>query len=69
MKSSLQEARYGLDKERVINSELNAEIEVTKKELLFRIQILEEQLTEERKKNKLDFSQMDLKLKSEYEKR
>ena len=66
---SLQEARDGLDKERVITSELDAKLEVIEKELQFRIHVLEEQLAEERKRSKLDFSSMDFKLKSEYEKR
>ena len=66
---SLQEARDGLDKERVISSELDAKLEVIEKELQFRIHVLEEQLAEERKRSKLDFSSMDFKLKSEYEKR
>jgi len=69
LKSSLQDARDGLDKEKVISSELDSKLEVIEKELLFRIHVLEEQLAEERKRSKLDFSTMDFKLKSEYEKR
>ena len=69
LKSSLQDARDGLDKEKVISSELDSKLEVIEKELLFRIHVLEEQLAEERKRSKLDFSTMDFKLKREYEKR
>ena len=69
LKSSLQDARDDLDKEKVISSELDSKLEIVEKDLLFRIHVLEEQLAEERKRSKLDFSSMDFKLKSEYEKR
>eukprot|EP00092_Neocalanus_flemingeri_P004233 GFUD01004553.1.p1 GENE.GFUD01004553.1~~GFUD01004553.1.p1 ORF type:complete len:475 (+),score=161.68 GFUD01004553.1:169-1425(+) len=69
LRSALQDARDGLDKERVISSELDAKLDVIEKELQFRIHVLEEQLAEERKRSKLDFSTMDFKLKSEYERR
>ena len=69
LKSSLQDARDDLDKEKVISSELDSKLDVVEKDLQFRIRVLEEQLAEERKRSKLDFSTMDFKLKSEYEKR
>ena len=69
LKIALQEARDGLDKEKVISSELGAKLDSIEKELKFRIDVLEQQLAEERKRSKLDFSTMDFKLKSEYEKR
>ena len=69
LKNSLQDARDDLDKEKVISSELDSKLDVIEKDLLFRIHVLEEQLAEERKRSKLDFSTMDFKLKSEYEKR
>ena len=69
LRISLQEAKDELDKERVINSNLQGRLEVTEKDLLFKIHMLEEQLNEERKRSKLDFSSMNFKIKSEYEKR
>ena len=69
LKSSLQDARDDLDKEKVISSELDSKLDLIEKDLQFRIHVLEEQLAEERKRSKLDFSTMDFKLKSEYEKR
>ena len=69
LKSSLQDARDDLDKEKVISSELDSKLDVVEKDLQFRIRVLEEQLAEERKRSQLDFSTMDFKLKSEYEKR
>jgi len=69
LRISLQEAKDELDKELVINSNLQGRLEVTEKDLLFKIHMLEEQLNEERKRSKLDFSSMNFKIKSEYEKR
>ena len=69
LKSALQDARDGLEKEKKISSELDANLDVIEKELKFRVQVLEGQLDEERKRSKLDFSTIDFKLKSEYETR
>jgi len=62
-------ARKGLDREKMRSGELEAKLRSLDQELGFKIQVMEKELAEERKKNTFDISAIDLKLKGEYEAR
>lgn len=69
MKKELDGARKNYDKEKMKNADLQNQLAGLDQDMKFKIQILEAELSEERKRNKIDFNAIDQKLKSDYESR
>ena len=69
MKKELDGARKNYDKEKMKNADLKNQLAGLDQDMKFKIQILETELSEERKRNKIDFNAIDQKLKSDYESR
>ena len=69
MKKELDGARKNYDKEKMKNADLQNQLAGLDQDMKFKIQILETELSEERKRNKIDFNAIDQKLKSDYESR
>ena len=62
-------SRRNYDKEKMKNAELENQLGSLDKDLQFKIQLLETELNEEKKRNKIDFNAIDRELKSDYENR
>jgi len=69
LKGELEAAKNELHEEKVGNGELRGKLEMLRKEMETKISILEHQLEAERRRNKLDFSNLDDKIRSEYAQR
>ena len=69
MKKELDGARKNYDKEKMKNADLQNQLAGLDQDMKFKIQILEAELSEERKRNKIDFNAIDQKMKSDYESR
>jgi len=69
LKKELDSSRRNYDKEKMKNAELENQIATLDKDLKFKIQLLETELKEEKKRNKIDFNAIDRELKSDYENR
>jgi len=69
LKKELDSSRKNYDKEKMKNAELENQIATLDKDLKFKIQLLETELKEEKKRNKIDFNAIDRELKSDYENR
>jgi len=69
LKVDLSSSLKNLDKEKMRNAELEARMKRIEEEMRFNVQIVEKELVEERKKNNIDLSALDNKLKLEYESR
>ena len=69
MKKQVDGARRNYDKEKMKNSELETRLAAVGQELKFKVQLLETELEEERKRNKIDFAAIDRQLKTDYENR
>jgi len=69
LKKELETARKALDREKIRGSELEAKVGSLEQDLKFKLQLLETELEEERKRSKFDFAAIDKELKSEYENR
>ena len=65
----MEAARRTLDREKIRGSELESKLGSLEQDLKFKMQVLETELQEERKRNKFDFASIDRELKMEYEKR
>ena len=62
-------SRKSYDKEKMRSADLEAQLAAIKQEMNFKIQMMETELAEERKRNKIDFTAIDRELKSDYENR
>jgi len=69
LKKELDMSRRNYDKEKMKNAELENQLGSLDKDLQFKIQLLETELNEEKKRNKIDFNAIDRELKSDYENR
>ena len=69
LRNELEAARRTLDREKIRGSELESKLGSLEQDLKFKMQVLETELQEERKRNKFDFASIDRELKMEYEKR
>ena len=69
MKKELDGARKNYDKEKMKNADLQNQLAGLDQDMKFKLQLLETELIEERKKNKIDFNAIDRKMKSDYETR
>jgi len=69
LKNELEAARRALDREKIRGSELEAKVGSLEQDMKFKLQVLETELEEERKRNKFDFASIDRELRSEYESR
>lgn len=69
LKVDLSSSLKNLDKEKMRNAEMEAKLKRMEEEMRFSVQIVEKELVEERKKNNIDLSALDSKLKMEYESR
>jgi len=69
MKKELDGSRKNYDREKVKNADLKNQLSGLEQDLKFKIQLLETELIEEKKKNKIDFNAIDKKMKSDYETR
>ena len=69
MKKELDGAKKNYDKEKIKNADLESQLAGLDQDMKFKIQLLETELSEERKRNKIDFSAIDKQLKSDYEDR
>ena len=65
----MEAARRTLDREKIRGSELESKLGSLEQDMKFKMQVLETELQEERKRNKFDFASIDRELKMEYEKR
>ena len=69
MKKDLDGVRKNYDKEKMKNADLQNQLAGLDQDLKFKIQMLETELNEEKKRNKIDFNAIDQKMKSDYESR
>ena len=69
MKKELDGSRKTYDREKTKNADLQNKLSGLEQDLKFKIQLLETELIEERKKNKIDLNAIDKKMKSDYETR
>jgi len=69
LRNELEAGRRNLDREKIRGSELESKLGSLEQDMKFKLQLLETELHEERKRNKFDFAAIDRELKSEYEKR
>ncbi|XP_023342853.1 lamin Dm0 isoform X2 [Eurytemora carolleeae] len=65
----VESARKSLDKEKIRNGELEARLRAYEQEMTFKVQVIERELAEEKKRGRIDISSIDTKLKGEYEAR
>ena len=69
MKKDLDGVRKNYDKEKMKNADLQNQLAGLDQDMKFKIQMLETELNEEKKRNKIDFNAIDQKMKSDYESR
>ena len=69
MRKELDGSRKNYDREKMKNADLQNQLAGLEQDMKFKIQLLETELIEERKKNKIDFNAIDKKMKSDYETR
>ena len=67
LRSELEKANRSRDQERIRASELDTKLRSVEQELMNRITILETELANEKGRSKVDVSQVDSRLKGEYE--
>jgi len=67
LQKELDYIKKNLDREKMKNAELEGKVGSMEKDMGFQIQVLETELEEERKRNKIDLSALDRELKSDYE--
>ena len=69
IKKDLDGVRKNYDKEKMKNADLQNQLAGLDQDMKFKIQMLETELSEEKKRNKIDFTAIDQKMKSDYESR
>jgi len=69
LQKELDFIKKSFDKEKMKNAELEGKVSSMEKDKGFQIQLLQAELEEERKRNKVDLSALDRELKSDYEAR
>ena len=69
IKKDLDGVRKNYDKEKMKNADLQNQLAGLDQDMKFKIQMLETELSEEKKRNKIDFNAIDQKMKSDYESR
>jgi len=69
LQKELEHIKKSLDREKMKNAELEGKVGSMEKNMGFQMQLLQTELEEERKRNKVDLSALDKELKSDYESR